>query len=240
MAAALGVGAREGEVVVSLGTSGTAFAVSTAPTHDASGLVAGFSDATGRYLPLACTLNCTVPVNVIAGWFAMDLASALDAADRPTDVVFLPYLRGERTPDLPNSSGAMIGLREDTTPAELLAAAVQGAAAGLALGVRALVDAGVPAPASLVLVGGGARHPTWLKAIASATGLPVTAPEGDDHAARGMAAQARAVVEGARVRDIAEAWRPAVAHQVSAGAIAAVPGTVDHDVLRQALRPIWP
>jgi sugar (pentulose or hexulose) kinase len=66
--AALGIGAREGEVVVSLGASGTVFAISASPTRDASGLVAGFADATGRFLPLACTLNCTIPIDVVAGW----------------------------------------------------------------------------------------------------------------------------------------------------------------------------
>ena len=155
MAAALGIGAREGEAVISLGTSGTVFAVTANPTSDPTGLVAGFADATGRYLPLACTLNCTTPLDTFAGWFGLGVEDALDRADIPTEVTLLPYLRGERTPDLPRSRGVLHGLTDNTTPDELLAAAVQGASAGLAMGLAALTAAGVAAPSSLLLVGGG-------------------------------------------------------------------------------------
>jgi xylulokinase len=237
MAAALGVGAREGEVVVSLGTSGTVFAVSARPTADPTGLVAGFADATGRYLPLVCTLNCTTPLDMFARWFGFTLPDALDRANRDTHVVFLPYLKGERTPDLPAASGVIHGLREDTSPDELLAAAVQGAATGLATGLTALVRAGLPAPSSLLLVGGGSRHPTWLGAIADATGLRVACPEGDFHAARGMAAQARAVLAGTAVREVAETWRPVASRHT--GPRARSRHTVDHARLLDIMRPLW-
>jgi xylulokinase len=237
MAAALGVGAREGEVVISLGTSGTVFAVSARPTADPTGLVAGFADATGRYLPLVCTLNCTTPLDTFARWFGFSLADALDRANRGTNLVFLPYLKGERTPDLPAASGVIHGLREDSSPDELLAAAVQGAAAGLATGLTALVGAGLPAPSSLLLVGGGSRHPTWLGAIADATGLAVACPEGDFHAARGMAAQARAALDGGPVRDVAEAWRPGASRRTEPRPRSSSP--VDRARLLDAMRPLW-
>ena len=237
MAAALGIGARAGEVVVSLGTSGTVFAVSPVGTNDKSGLVAGFCDATGRFLPLVCTLNCTHPVDLLARWFGLSVDEALTAADRPTTITFLPYLAGERTPDLPGASGALIGLREDSQPADLLSAAVHGAASGLAVGLDALVTAGVPRPQTILLVGGGAAHATWQKAIASAMKLPVLCPTGADHAARGMAVQARAVLEGVRIADVAERWRPDCVPGAVAGD--ATSPAIRHLDLLEALEPLW-
>jgi xylulokinase len=237
MAAALGVGAAEGEVVVSLGTSGTVFALSPRQTHDASGLVAGFADATGRHLPLVCTLNCTTPLDLFASWFGLDVTAALDRADIPTELTMLPYLRGERTPDLPAARGLLHGLTDDSRPEELLAAAVHGAAAGLAAGVRALEDAGVPAPASILLVGGGSRHSTWRHAVADVTGVPVLCPEPGEYAARGMAAQARAVLDGTPIAQVAARWRPHTGEQTPPR-----PGRllgVAHEALLRAGRELW-
>ena len=112
MAAALGLGVDAGVPVVSLGTSGTAFVVSMTPTADPTGVVAGFADATGRYLPLACTLNCTLAVDRVAGWLGLDR----DAVEDGGEVVVLPFLDGERTPNRPQASGTITGLRHGTTP----------------------------------------------------------------------------------------------------------------------------
>ncbi|MHB8508870.1 MAG: FGGY family carbohydrate kinase [Candidatus Dormibacteria bacterium] len=237
MAVALGVGALEGEVIVSLGTSGTAFTVSPRSTHDLAGLVAGFADATGRYLPLVCSLNCTEPVETVARWLGLEIREALGMADIPTPVTFLPYLRGERTPNLPSATGAMIGLSRQTTPSELLAAAVQGAAFGLARGVEALVHAGVAAPTSVTVVGGGAQHLTWRHALADATTLPVSAPAPNHYAARGMAAQARSILERISVRQVAESWRPAKAE--STHPRKGRQGSTRHEELLTALGPMW-
>ena len=98
---------------MSLGTSGTIFAVADRPAEDPSGIVAGFADATGRFLPLAATLNCTVAVDRVAGWLGLDR----DDVEPAGDVVVLPYFDGERTPNLPSSSGTIQGLRHTTTPA---------------------------------------------------------------------------------------------------------------------------
>ncbi|HEY1479266.1 MAG TPA: FGGY family carbohydrate kinase, partial [Gaiellales bacterium] len=115
MGAALGLGVAPGVPVVSLGTSGTAFAVSTTPSADPTGVVAGFADATGRYLPLACTLNCTLAVDRIAGWLGLDR----DAVEDGGEVVVLPFLDGERTPNRPHASGTITGLRHATTPGQI-------------------------------------------------------------------------------------------------------------------------
>lgn len=236
MAAALGIGLAEGEAAVSLGTSGTVFVRTPVPTHDSSGLVAGFADATGAFLPLVCTLNCTRPVQQLAGWFGLGLSEALALARRETSVVMLPYLIGERTPDLPQATGAVVGLTDASEPADLLAAAVGGAAFGLASGLDAIERCGVPPPPRLRLVGGGAQHPTWGWAVARAGGRAVEVlPDGVEFAARGMAAQARAVLDGCRTGEVAAAWRPdATRVEEPDGAPPA-----GHAGLLQALRPLW-
>ena len=118
MGAALGLGARPGEPVVSLGTSGTAYAVMEERAADPTGMVAGFADASGRFLPLAATLNATLAVDRVAGWLALDR----EAAAERTSVVVLPYLDGERTPNLPRAAGMVAGLRHGTTREEILLA----------------------------------------------------------------------------------------------------------------------
>jgi xylulokinase len=213
-AAAIGVGATEDELVVSLGTSGTAYAVSTHPTRDASGEVAGFADATGRFLPLACMLNCTRVLDTVAALFGLGTQVALDRAGAiepgAERLLLLPYLAGERTPNLPRATGSLFGISgANATPDLLLRAAVDGIAAGIAYCVEALARQEVSAP-RITLVGGGARHATWQQAIADATGLPVTVRAGAEHVARGAAIQAAAIVRGETVASLAERWRPPV------------------------------
>jgi xylulokinase len=214
MAAALGVGARAGELVISLGTSGTAFAISENATTDPTGDVAGFADATGRFLPLACMMNCTRVVDTIAALLGLERDEALlraGAVDPGADgMIMLPYLGGERTPNLPNATGMIKGLTEETaTPDLLLRAALDGVVAGLAYGVDALGRLGVTAP-GITLVGGGAIHPVWQRAVADATGLPVTVRAGGEHAARGAAVQAASIVRDEAITQVADRWRPAV------------------------------
>jgi xylulokinase len=218
MAAALGVGATQAELVISLGTSGTAFAVADRPTADPSGEVCGFADATGRYMPLACLLNCTRVVDVVAGLLGIERDEALErAAAAPLGaggLLLLPYLDGERTPNLPAATGVLDGLRAaNATPDLLVRAALEGVAAGLAYCQDALARLGVIKPA-VTLVGGGAApprgHPAWRQAIADATGLPVTVRAGGEHAARGAATQAAAIVLGADLAELATGWRPGI------------------------------
>jgi len=213
-AAAVGIGATDQELVVSLGTSGTAYAVSARPTADRTGEVCGFADATGRFLPLACMLNCTRVVDVVAGMFRIELSEALDRAGAvapgASGLLMLPYLGGERTPNLPNASGSLYGVTSlNASPDHLLRAAVDGVAAGIAYCLDALARLGVTAPV-ITLVGGGSRHPTWQQAIADATGLPVAVRAGSVHVARGAAFQAAAIVRGETVATLSEQWRPPV------------------------------
>ena len=218
MAAALGVGALPGEIIISLGTSGTAFAVSDTPTADSSGEVAGFADATGRFLPLACMLNCTRVVDTIAQLLGLERDVALTRAGAlmpgAGGLTMLPYFSGERTPNLPHATGVLQGLTERTaTPDTMLRAALDGVVAGLAYCVDALSRLGITAP-GITLVGGGAMHPVWQQAVADATGLPVTVRSGVEHAARGAAVQVGSIVREESITDVAERWRPPVVAEI--------------------------
>jgi xylulokinase len=218
MAAALGVGAAPGEIVVSLGTSGTAFAVSLEPIADETGEVEGFADATGHFLPLVCMLNCTRVVDSVSGMVGLLRDDALQrAAAAPPGaggLLLMPYLAGERTPNIPEASGSITGLTtENATPDLLVRAAIDGVAAGLAYGVEVLSRLGITAP-EITLVGGGSQHPGWRQAIADATGLPVIVRGGGEHAARGAAMQAMAIVRGEPLTTVVERWRPEIVARI--------------------------
>ncbi|TWD81951.1 xylulokinase [Kribbella amoyensis] len=199
MAAALGLDLQPGDVAVSLGTSGTAFARSSASTADPSGLVAGFADATGGYLPLVCTLNAARVLSATAQMLGLDLAAFDEAAltSAGSDgLVLLPYLDGERTPDLPHSTGLIYGLTRATMqPATMARAAVEGLLCGLADAVDALRVQGLPVERVLLL--GGAARSRAVQALAPALlGAPVVLPEPAEYVALGAARQAAWAVSG--------------------------------------------
>lgn len=202
--AALGLGLTVGQAAMSLGTSGTIFAVADRPAADASGIVAGFADATGRFLPLAATLNCTVAVDRMAGWLGLDRDDVAPAGD----VVVLPYLDGERTPNLPLASGTIVGLRHTTTPQQILMAAYEGAVASLLVAFDAIGEAvgGLDPAAPLLLVGGGARGETWRSVVRRLTGRAVQIPDATEAVAMGAAAQAAAVLRGEPPTEVARRW----------------------------------
>jgi len=199
MAAALGLDLQPGDVAVSLGTSGTAFATSTTPTTDPSGFVAGFADATGGYLPLVCTLNAARVLSATAQLLGMDLAEFDEAAltsAGSAGLVLLPYLDGERTPDLPHSTGLIYGLTRATAqPSTMARAAVEGMLCGLADAVDALRAQGLPVHRVLLL--GGAARSRAVQALAPALlGAPVVLPEPGEYVALGAARQAAWAVSG--------------------------------------------
>jgi xylulokinase len=205
MAAALGLGLRAGTPVLSLGTSGTVFMVSQTRPADPSGDVAGFADASGRFLPLACTLNCTLAVDRIAAWLGLERHSVA-----PSDgVVALPYFDGERTPNLPDAAAAILGLRHDTDPRQILMATYEGAIIGLldALDTIDACSSGVDPAAPLVLIGGGARGETWWNVVRRLSGRAVSIPEQTELVALGAAVQAASVLRGEDPRDVAARWR---------------------------------
>lgn len=194
MGAALALGLHAGDVVVSLGTSGTAFAVSDTPSADPSGFVAGFADATGRFLPLVCTLNAARVLTTTAQFLGVDpdglAALALAAEPGAGGLVLLPYLDGERTPNLPDATGSLHGLtRTNLTRENLARAAVEGMLGGLADAVDALVAAGVT-PRRVLLVGGAAANPAVHEVAATLVDVPVHVPPPGEYVADGAARQA--------------------------------------------------
>jgi xylulokinase len=194
MAAALGLQVEPGDVVLSLGTSGVVMTSSRTPTADPTGIVAGFADATGGFLPLICTLNGARVLEATARLLGTDLTRlsdlALAAPSGASGLSLIPYLDGERTPSLPDASGSLVGLRRDNmTPANLARAAFEGLLCGLADGLDGLTRQGAVVR-RILLVGGGARSAA-LRAIAPTVfACPVVAPPPNEYVALGAARQA--------------------------------------------------
>jgi xylulokinase len=192
--AALGLQALPGDVVVSLGTSGTAFAVSDTPTHDSSGSVAGFADATGRYLPLVCTLNAARILDAACRMLGKThdeiAALALSAKPGANGLTLLPYFEGERTPNRPNATGVFSGMNiSNSNPADISRAMIEGMLSGLADAVDSLVSLGVNVQ-RILLIGGAAKNPA-VPLIASALfGREVLVPPAGEYVANGAAKQA--------------------------------------------------
>jgi xylulokinase len=204
MGAALGLGVRPGEPVISLGTSGTAYAAMSERAVDPTGTIAGFADATGGFLPLAATLNCTLAVDRVASWLGLER----EAVAKRTAVTVLPYFDGERTPNLPRAAGTIAGLRHGTEPGQILLAAYEGAVASLVEALELLggVGSGLDPEAPVVLIGGGARGRVWQEVVARLSGRAVQVPEADELVALGAAAQAAALLTGEEPDAIARRW----------------------------------
>ncbi|WP_420114900.1 xylulokinase [Pseudactinotalea sp.] len=205
--AALGLGARPGDVMVSIGTSGVVTAVSDTPVRDVSGLVAGFSDATGRYLPLLATINGSRTFDAVGRLLGVGHAElaelALSAPPGAEGLVLVPYLEGERTPNLPDATGSLHGVRlANTTPANLARAAVEGVLCSLAYAMDALVAQGVAAR-RIILIGGAAQSEAVRRIAPSVLGMPVVVPNPGEYVADGAARQAAWVLSGA---DEAPTW----------------------------------
>ncbi len=199
-AAALGLSAVPGDVVVSIGTSGVVSAVALAPTADPSGVVAGFADATGHFLPLVCTLNAARVLDAAARLLGVDHDTlselALTAPAGAGGLVVVPYLEGERTPNRPDATGAVHGLRMATaTPAYLARAVVEGLLCGLADGLDALAGQGAEVD-RVLLIGGGARSAAVRAIAPSVFGCPVFVPPPGEYVAQGAARQAAWVLAG--------------------------------------------
>ena len=209
MMSAIGAGAvREDVVVASLGTSGTLFRYSRQPVVDPGGEIAPFCDATGAWLPLLCTMNCTTVTEEVRDAFGKshEELTAL-AEDEPAGaggLVFLPYLAGERVPNWPQASAALLGLRPGSLrPGLLYRAAMEGATLALRHGYQRILESGPPAR-ELRLVGGGSNNPLWRQIVADVLSLPAGCPEEPESAALGAAIQAAAVTSGVPVAEFVE------------------------------------
>ncbi|WP_079042304.1 FGGY family carbohydrate kinase [Streptomyces aureus] len=215
MAAAVGLGLGGAGLldhpVVSLGTSGTVFAATRARPADPG--LAGFAATDGTYLPLGCTLNCTLAVDRFATLLGLDREDASPGGSGGGGVVVLPYLDGERTPDLPHAAGLVTGLRHGTDPRSVLGAAYEGAAFTVLRALDHLLAACGLDPAApdvrdrpLRLIGGGARGRTWTETVRRLSGRPLVVPAAEELVALGAAALAAGAVTGADPVALATAW----------------------------------
>lgn len=201
-AAALGLGARDGDVVVSIGTSGTVFAVTSEPSRDATGTVAGFADASGLYLPLVATLNAARVLDSVAALLGVDHSAlgtlALEAEPGAGGLVLQPYFEGERTPNRPDATATLFGMTlAATTRPDLARAAIEGLLCGLADGLRAVQAQGVVAE-RILLIGGAAQNPAVSTIAAQVFDVPVVVPSPGEYVALGAAAQAAWALSGSR------------------------------------------
>jgi xylulokinase len=194
MGAALGLGITEGDVVVSIGTSGTAYAMTSTPTADVTGAVAGFADATGKFLPLVATVNAARVLTVTARLLGTDAAGlsglALAAEPGAGGLTLLPYFDGERSPNRPDATGVLNGITStNLTPENMARAAVEAVLCSLADGIGNLADCGIT-PQRVVLIGGAARSPAVRSIAPAIFGVPVTVPDPAEYVAIGAARQA--------------------------------------------------
>lgn len=211
--AALGLGAGVGDVVVSLGTSGTVFAVTDHVVRDTSGAVAGFADATGRFLPLVATLNAARVLDAFAGLLGVSHdelgALALQAEPGADGVVLVPWFEGERTPNLPHAKASLTGLTLASTNRPTLArAAIEGMLSGLAVGLEAIQAQGVEVR-RVLLIGGAAANEAVARIAAQVFDAEIVVPAAGEYVALGAARQAAGVLTGAPVE-----WTVATARAV--------------------------
>ncbi len=212
MMGAIGTGnVREGVVTLSLGTSATVYSFSTRPVADAKGAIAPFCSSSGGWLPLVCTMNATNAVNSIlslVGKTVADIDPALASTAPGADgLTMLPFLNGERTPDLPAARGTMAGLSSSNLTAQhMIRAVVEGVSFGVLNGLD-LVLSGRQAEA-LQVIGGGARSAAWRQLLADSTGVAVTLPGEEEAGCLGAVVQAWVQWHAAQSRPISyeEGW----------------------------------
>lgn len=195
MMTAIGTGnVREGCLTMSLGTSGTIFAYSDRPITDPEGELAAFCSSSGGWLPLLCTMNCTVATETIRKLMKLELTQVETILNKTHSgaggIVTLPFYNGERTPDLPYGKGCIMGLDlKNATEENLFRSAMEGATFGLKNGFEALERTGLSF-SSIRVTGGGAASAGWRQMIADIFDLPVTVLNQQEGGALGAAIQA--------------------------------------------------
>jgi xylulokinase len=209
MMGAIGTGnVRAGKVTMSLGTSGTVYAHADNPVVDPRGEIAAFCSSHGAWLPLMCTMNCTVTTELMRHLLDADLAEfearIAGASPGAEGVITLPFFNGERTPNLPRAKGCILGLDgHNTRPGTLLRSATEGATFALRFGLDRLRDLGIETR-EIVLTGGGAGSATWRQIVADVCGAPVTVLRQDEGASFGAALQALSVLDGGQDGGLAD------------------------------------
>lgn len=211
MMGAVGTGTvSDGDLTMSMGTSGTLYGTTERPVIDTKGRLASFCSSTGLWLPLLCTMNCTVSSEVTRELFGKDIAAFNDMASKAPigseGVCMLPYFNGERTPDYPKGKGCLFGLTLSNMKEENISrSAMEASVFALMYGLDAFVELGFK-PKKVTLTGGGAKSALWRQIVADVTGLTVRIPQNPEAAAFGAALQALYVLEKekGRVKSISE------------------------------------
>jgi xylulokinase len=219
-AAALALGVDSGDILISLGTSGVVLTRSDVPVADDSGLVTGVCDASGRFLPLVCTLNGTQVTDTVAALLRVSvdelsrlaLAEPAGRADRP---VLAPFLGGERAPNLPSARGLLGGLGNDLSRGQLARAAFEGVLLGLLAGADAIAALGLELTGRLLVTGGGSRSPAYCQFLADLAQREVSALDLPDATVRGAALQAAAVLTENSLELLQARWTPQPARLVA-------------------------
>ena len=195
MMGAIGTGnTSPGVITASFGTSGTIYACAGKPVIDPRGEIAAFCDSTNRWLPLLCTMNVTVATEMVRRDFGWD-HNKYDAAVAKTPassngLLLLPYLEGERTPNVPNGTGVWLGANQKTFEAGHFArAAMEGVTLGMNYGLRRLAELGVK-PTQIRATGGGANSKIWRQIMADIFNAEVVTLKVGEGAAYGAALQA--------------------------------------------------
>lgn len=207
MMGAIGTGnVVPGKVTMSLGTSGTVYAYSNQPVIDPRGEIAAFCSSSGGWLPLMCTMNCTVTTELMRGMLGADITqfeSAVSSSPRGAEgVITLPFFNGERTPNLPRAKACIVGLdSRNARPANLLRSALEGATFALRYGVERMRTLGIET-SEIVLTGGGAGSATWRQVVSDVCATPVTVLEQDEGASFGAALQALSILHGGKGGDL--------------------------------------
>ena len=213
MMAAIGTGnISPGTVTASLGTSGTIFACAPQPVIDPQGEIAAFCDSADHWMPLLCTMNVTVATEAFRNLFGWDhdrmdreISSVSAGAD---GLLFLPYLQGERTPNLPEGCGVLHGMNtSNLTPAHMARAAMEGVTLGMAYGLRRMESLGLK-PSEIRLTGGGSKSPAWRQMLADIFGYPVVTMQSAEGAALGAAIQALAAASAESLATLSDRCAP--------------------------------
>lgn len=200
MMGAIGTGTvRQGDLTMSMGTSGTLYGISETPVVDYQGRLAAFCSSTGSFLPLLCTMNCTVASEVTRSLFELDIQGLNDeAAKAPIGcqgVQMLPFFNGERTPNYPNGTGTIFGFNlSNMTKSNICRSAMEASVYSMRYGLDSFISLGFK-PRRLKLIGGGAKSPLWRQMVSDVFNLPVSIPENNESAAFGAALQALFAIE---------------------------------------------
>ncbi|MCG8432684.1 MAG: xylulokinase, partial [Gammaproteobacteria bacterium] len=207
MMGAIGTGnVNEGTITISLGTSGTVYAHSDSPVIDANGQIAAFCSSTGGWLPLLCTMNCTVSTELTRDMLNLDLTEfefLVDSVPKGSGgILTLPFFNGERTPNLPHAKGCFVGVdSQNAKPENFLRSSVEGATFALRFGLDELTKLG-HSSTEIVLTGGGVKSRAWRQIVADIFNMPVKVLEEEEGAAFGAALQAAEVISGESIESL--------------------------------------